>query len=86
MRKLSANELAAVLSNLSIEYAIWSDSLKSAEVVPIHKTEAKSDISNYRPISLISNIAKIFEKIMYNRLYSYLNLLTAGMTPYGVIP
>ena len=48
------------------------DSLKSAEVVPIHKAKAKTDISNYRPISLISNIAKIFEKIMYNRLYSFL--------------
>ena len=57
--------------NLSIEHAIWPDSLKSAEVVPIHKAKAKSDISNYRPISLISNIEKIFEKIMYNRLYSF---------------
>ena len=58
--------------NLSIEHAIWPDSLKSAEVVPIHKAGAKSDISNYRPISLISNIAKVFETIMYNRLYSFL--------------
>ena len=58
--------------NLSIKHAIWPDSLKSAEVVPIHKAKAKSDISNYRPISLISNIANIFEKIMYNRLYSFL--------------
>ena len=58
--------------NLSIEHAIWPDSLKSAEAVPIHKAEAKSDISNYRPISLISIIANIFEKIMYNKLYSFL--------------
>ena len=53
--------------NLLIEHAIWPDSLNSAEVVPIYKAGAKSDISNYRPISLMSNIAKIFEKIMYNR-------------------
>ena len=33
--------------NLSIEHAIWPDSLKSAEVVPIHKAGAKSDISNF---------------------------------------
>ena len=37
-------------------------SLKSAEVVPIHRAGPKPDISNYRPISLISNIAKIFSK------------------------
>ena len=72
--------------NLSIEHAIWPDSLKSAEVVPIHKARAKSDISNYRPISLISNIAKIFEKIMYNRLYSFLkdcNILSESQ--YGFV-
>ena len=48
--------------NLSIEHAIWPDRPKSAEVVPIHKAKAKSDISNYRPISLISNMAKILKK------------------------
>ena len=72
--------------NLSIEHAIWPDSLKSAEVAPIHKAGAKSDISNYRPISLISNIANIFEKIIYNRLYSYLkdcNILSDSQ--YGFI-
>ena len=57
---------------MSIEKSVWPDNLKSAEVVPIHKAGSKSCISNYRPISLISNIAKIFEKILYNRLYSFL--------------
>ena len=47
--------------NLSIEHAIWPDSLKSAEILPIHKAKAKSDISNYRTISLISNIAKVLK-------------------------
>ena len=58
--------------NLSIEKSIWPDNLKSAEVVPIHKAGSKSYISNYRPISLIFNIAKIFEKIVSNRLYTFL--------------
>ena len=58
--------------NLCIAESIWSDALKNAEVVPIYKTGEKSHISNYRPISLISNIAKIFEKIIYNRLYQFL--------------
>ena len=48
--------------NLSIEHAIWPDSLKSAEAVPIHKAKAKSDISNYRPISLISTYQKFLKK------------------------
>ena len=58
--------------NTSIEQAIWPNALKSAEVIPIHKARDKDLVSNYRPISLISNIAKIFEKIIHNRLFSFL--------------
>ena len=47
---------------------VWY-SKKCCEVVPTHKANAKSNISNYRPISLI---AKIFEKIIYNKLYNFL--------------
>ena len=73
--KISVNYIIISLEyifNLSIEKSIWPDNLKSAEVVPIHKAGSKSCISNYRPISLISNMAKIFEKIVNNRLYTFL--------------
>ena len=42
-----------------------------ARVVPIHKKESKLDISNYRPISLLSNINKIFEKVMGLRIRNH---------------
>jgi len=41
-------------------------------VTPIFKKGEKNLINNYRPISMISNIAKIFEKIIKNRLVTYL--------------
>ena len=47
--------------------------LKTAKVVPIFKKDLKLDYSNYRPISLLSNIEKILEKLMYNRLHTFLN-------------
>lgn len=57
--------------NLCIQNSVWPDALKEAEVVPIYKTGDKKLATNYRPISLISNIAKIFEKLIHNRLYSF---------------
>ena len=41
---------------------------KTSNVVPIHKKDDKSDIKNYRPISLISLVMKVFERIMYEEL------------------
>ena len=51
------------ICNLCIEKSTWPQALKRAEVVPIHKSGNETDMSNYRPISLISNVAKIFKKI-----------------------
>ena len=47
--------------------------LKTAKVVPVFKKDSKLDYSIYRPISLLSNIEKILEKLMCKRLYTFLN-------------
>ena len=39
--------------------------------VPIHKNKDKSDKSNYRPVSILSNYSKAYEKLIYNQLYQY---------------
>ena len=44
-----------------------------AKVSPIFKNGFKSDLNNYRPISVIPTVAKIFEKTIYDQLYQYLN-------------
>ena len=48
--------------------------LKIAKVIPIHKMQSKVDYTNYRPISLLSNIEKIIEKLMYERLSNFLDI------------
>ena len=56
---------------------------KMAKVSPIFKNGSKSDLNNYRPISVIPTVAKIFEKIIYDQLYQYLNendLLSSGQS------
>ena len=46
--------------------------LKTVKIIPIHKNNSKLEMSNYRPISLLSNIDKIFEKLMHSRLTEFL--------------
>ena len=45
-----------------------------ANVTPIHKKNDKQHINNYRPISLLPICGKIFEKIIFNHLYNFLNV------------
>ena len=52
---------------------VFPSVLKTAKVVPVFKKDSKLDYSNYRPISLLSNVEKILEKLMYKRLYTFLN-------------
>ena len=48
--------------------------LKIAKVIPIHKRQSKVDYANSRPISLLSNIEKIIEKLMYKILSNSLDI------------
>ena len=52
---------------------IFPSVLKTAKVVPAFKKDSKLGYSNYRPISLLSNIEEILLKLMYKRLYNFLN-------------
>ena len=52
---------------------VFSSALKTAKVVPVFKKDPKLNYRNYRPISLLSNIEKILEKLMYKRLYTFLD-------------
>ena len=61
--------------NISFATGIYPDKLKIAKVIPIFKNKGDQLlVSNYRPISLLSNINKIFEKLVHARLYSFLEL------------
>ena len=41
-------------------------------IIPIVKADDETDTSNYRPISLLSNVNRIFEKIMYGRMRDFI--------------
>ena len=69
----------SIIFNKSLESGIFPDKWKRAKVTPIHKGNAKNDPNNYRPISVLPIIAKVFEKIAFDQLYAYAtanNILT----------
>ena len=51
-----------------------SSVLKIVKVILMHKKQLRVDYTNYRPISLLSNIEKIIEKLMYKRLSNFLDI------------
>lgn len=59
------------LINQSFENFTFPDPLKIAKVIPIFKKDNKKLFSNYRPISLLPSISKIFEKAIFLQLYSF---------------
>ena len=68
------SEILLKIMNLSFETGIFPSSLKLVKVIPIFKNKgSEQDFNNYRPISLLSNIDKIFEKLVHSRLISFLD-------------
>ena len=65
-------EAVSDILNESLTNGIFPEQLKIAKVVPIHKGDDKLKVENYRPISLLTTFSKIFEKIMYRRIYDFL--------------
>jgi hypothetical protein len=59
--------------NKILQAGIFPDRLKFSEVKPLYKKGDKSELSNYRPISLLPTFSKIIGKIIYKRLYFHLN-------------
>ena len=60
-----------LIINQSLATGIFPDNLKIAKVVPLYKKDDKLLMDNYRPVSLLASISKIFEKVVHKQLSSY---------------
>ena len=73
--KLAAGIVDSSLTHIfksSIDNAIFPNEWKLAQVSPVFKKGSKTDLNNYRPISVISAVSKVFERLIYNQVYEYL--------------
>ena len=63
----------AILFNNCMYGGVFPDVLKVARVIPLFKNGDRNNVSNYRPISLLPVISKIFEKLIHKRLVNFLD-------------
>ena len=69
--KHKISPVLSVLFNDCMNANVFPDELKIARVIPLYKSGDKNDISNYRPISLLPMLSKIFEKLIHSRLTNF---------------
>ena len=62
-----------IFSNLNccINTSSYPSLLKRADITAVHKKDSKSAKNNYRPVSILSNISKVYERIMFKQMPEY---------------
>ena len=60
-----------LFSNFSLLSSNFPSNLKAADILPTQKKNYKSDIENFRSISILPTLSKIYERCMYDRMYKY---------------
>ena len=66
------SEVLCIIFNRSLQQGEFPSTMKLAEVVPLYKSKEHFLETNYRPISLLTTISKVLEKIIYTRVYTFL--------------
>ena len=69
--KALVKHLSLIYKNC-IDTGVFHDIWKKSNIVPVYKRGDKQIIDNYRPISLLPICGKIFEKILFNSIYKFL--------------
>lgn len=63
----------ADIFNKSIDTGVFPDLMKHSKIIPLFKSGTKTDPTNFRPISILPALSKIFEKLILNQLLSHFN-------------
>ena len=69
--KESITKPLCLLFNKSLRLKVYPESWKLAHVLPLFKKDDPSVTSNYRPVSLLSCVSKIFERVVFKHVYNF---------------
>ena len=63
----------SIIFRNSLKSSTYPTTWKKANIIPVHKKDDKQCVNNYRPVSLLPVFGKIFEKLIFNEIYSFLD-------------
>ena len=65
--------ILSVLYNTCFKFGVFSSNPELAKIIPVFKSGAKSQVTNYRPISILSCFSKLLKKAVYDQTINFLN-------------
>ena len=71
--KFNISKSLTIIINQMLTTGIFPDAFKVAKIIPIFKKGDSSLLVNYRPISLLPTISKVFERVIHDQMYEYFN-------------
>ena len=63
----------SIIFQISLNSCIYPSTWKKANVIPVHQKDDKQCVKNCRPVSLLPVFGKIFGKLIFNEIYSFLD-------------
>lgn len=75
----------SILYNKSLTEGKYPDPWKLSYVTPVYKSGNRANVENYRPISILCTISKVFERLVFNRLYAHIRI-HIRLSQHGFLP
>ena len=73
LSKLTITKPLSIIYKNCLQQGVFPDEWKKGNIIPVHKESSKQLVDNYWPESLIPTCSKIFEKLIFDSIYEFLN-------------
>ena len=84
VHKYIFSEFAFHNFNNSIFDATYPSKLKNADVIPVFKNKYQNSVEKYRPLSILHNFSRMYERCLYDQMYKYFNPILSEWQLYSI--